>query len=149
MRPIPFAPEGKPVEDLIPEMRSRRSKMVIVVDEFGGTAGLATLEDLIEEIIGEIQDEHEVNEPKDFHELGDGRHRVWGGALIRDFNARFAASIPEEGADTVGGYVFGRLGRIARGGDEIEISGGTLRVTAMRGRRVEFLLFTPLPEETD
>jgi magnesium and cobalt transporter len=149
MRPIPFAPEGKPVEDLIPEMRARRSKMVIVLDEFGGTAGLATLEDLIEEIIGEIQDEHEDDEPEEFRDLGDGRFRVWGGALVRDFNSKFGAAIPEDAADTLGGYVFGRLGRIARGGDEIELPEGTLRVTGMRGRRVEFLRFTPRGEESD
>jgi putative hemolysin len=144
IRPVPFVPTSKPVEDLIPEMRSERSKMAIVVDEFGGTAGLVTLEDLLEEIIGEIQDEHEGDEPLTFHELGDGRVRVWGGAPLREVSRRLGFDDAEDGAngfDTVGGFVFGRLNRIPTVGDEVEVASGRLRVTRMRGRRVEYLLF--------
>jgi CBS domain containing-hemolysin-like protein len=146
MRAVPFAPASKPVEDLIPEMRQQRTKMAIVVDEFGGTAGLVTLEDLIEEIVGEIQDEHEGDEPMDFQELGRGRLRIWGGASLREACERLAfqpGDEEEERYETVGGLVFGRLNRIPVVGDEIEVESGKMRVTRMRGRRIEYLLFNP------
>jgi len=152
LRPVPFAPASKPVEDLIPEMRQQRTKMAIVIDEFGGTAGLVTLEDLIEEIVGEIQDEHEVDEPVDFQVLSGGRLRVWGGASLREATDRLALTIEEdEDFDTVGGLVFGRLNRIPAVGDEIDVGVGRLRVTRMRGRRIEYLLFQPAakPVPTD
>ncbi len=146
LRPVPFAPASKPVEDLIPEMRKQRTKMAIVVDEFGGTAGLVTLEDLIEEIIGEIQDEHEADEPQDFQELPGGRLRVWGGVPLREASARLGmkpSGEDDEGYDSLGGFVFGRLNRVPVIGDEIALEGGTLRVTRMRGRRVEYVVFSP------
>ena len=144
MRPLPFAPASKPVEDLIPEMRQQRTKMAIVLDEFGGTAGLVTLEDLIEEIVGEIQDEHEADEPVDFQPLAAGRLRIWGGASLREATERLDFTPGEdEDFDTVGGLVFGRLNRIPSVGDEIELDSGRLRVTRMRGRRIEYLLFLP------
>lgn len=143
LRPAVFAPEGKPVETLIAEMREQRIKMVIVVDEFGGTAGLATLEDLIEEIIGEIRDEHEAEEPPEFQEMEGGEILVRGDAPVRQLNALASLEIPEEEADTVGGFVFGQLGRVARTGDEVRVAGGTLTVLQVRGRRIEGLRFVP------
>ena len=152
IRSVPFAPISKPVEDLIPEMRARRIKMAIVVDEFGGTAGLVTLEDLIEEIIGEIQDEHEGDEPVAFQTMVGGQIRVWGGTSLRETSARldFAPTEEEEeeeeeGYDTVGGFVFGRLNRIPVVGDEVAVESGLFRVTQMTGRRVDYLLFLPGP----
>jgi putative hemolysin len=150
LRPVPFAPASKAVEDLIPEMRTQRMKMAIVVDEFGGTAGLVTLEDLIEEIIGEIQDEHEADEPVDFQRLHGGRLRVWGGTTLREAAEvlEFAPSEEEmERYDSLGGYVFGRLNRVPVLGDEVDVGSGTLRVTQMRGRRIEYMLFIPRDAE--
>jgi CBS domain containing-hemolysin-like protein len=149
-RPVPFAPASKAVEDLIPEMRQQRTKMAIVVDEFGGTAGLVTLEDLIEEIIGEIQDEHESDEPVDFQVLFGGRVRVWGGTALRAASERLdftPTGEEEEGYDTLAGFVFGRLNRIPVVGDQIEVASGSLRVTHMQGRRIEYLIFTPTGRE--
>ncbi len=143
IRPVSYAPAGKPVEQLILEMRGTRSKMVIVVDEFGGTAGIATLEDLIEEIVGEIQDEHEGDEPLAFQEVGKGVTRIWGGVSLREANERLEISLPEDQFDTIGGYVFGSLNRIPMVGDEVTIEGGMLRVVRMKGRRVEYLRFLP------
>jgi putative hemolysin len=145
LRPAQFAPATKPVEELIPDMRRRRARMVIVVDEFGGTAGLATLEDLIEEIIGEIQDEHEEDEPDDFHDVGGGVIRVWGGVSIGDTNERLDLELPEDDYDTIGGFVFGALNRLPVVGDEVPVGGGVLRVVRMKGRRIEYLRFTPSP----
>ena len=152
MRPAPFAPSSKRVEDLIPEMRDKRIKMAIVVDEFGGTAGLVTLEDLIEEIIGEIQDEHEGDEPVDFHKHSGGRVRVWGGVSLRDATSRLHLQLTEdeeEGFDTLGGFVFGRLNRIPVVGDQVDVGVGSLRVTGMQGRRIDYLLFVPKQAKSD
>jgi CBS domain containing-hemolysin-like protein len=131
-------------------MRAQRIKMAIVVDEFGGTAGLVTLEDLIEEIIGEIQDEHEEDEPVDFLEQTGGRVQVWGGVSLRDSAARLKLEPndeEEEGYDTLGGFVLGRLNRIPVVGDQVNVASGSLRVTRMTGRRVDYLLFVPGPAD--
>ena len=144
IRPLPFAPSTKRVEDLIPEMRSQLTKMAIVIDEFGGTAGIVTLEDLIEEIIGEIQDEHEGDEPQAFQLLTNGRVRIWGGTSLRDGSQRSEfepTEDEEEGYDTIGGFVLGRLNRIPIVGDEVPVETGRFRVTQMSGRRSEYLIF--------
>jgi magnesium and cobalt transporter len=146
MKPATFALESKPVEDLIPEMRDQRTKMAIVVDEFGGTAGLVTLEDLIEEIIGEIQDEHEDDEPQDFQDLPGGCIRIWGGTSLREASVRLrftASPDEEEGFESLGGLVFGRLNRIPEVGDQVETEAGSLRVVEMTGRRIDYLVFFP------
>jgi putative hemolysin len=143
MRPIQFAPATKPVDDLIREMRTDRVKMVIVLDEFGGTSGLVTLEDLLEEIVGEIQDEHEDDEPQDFQILDSGEVKVWGGVSLREVGERLDLDLPDDIYDTLGGLIFSRLNRIPRVGDVVEVVGGTFRVLKMRGRRTEFLLFSP------
>lgn len=140
-RPPFFAPASKAVDDLIPEMRRRRNKMAIVLDEFGGTAGLVTLEDLIEEIIGEIQDEHEADEPEDFYQLSEGLVRVWGGVPVRDASDRLGLRLPDDRHDTIGGWIFGVLGRVGEEGDVVEVEGGEFRITRMRGRRIEYLVF--------
>jgi len=143
LRPAQFAPATKAVEELIPEMRRTRTKMIIVVDEFGGTAGLATLEDLIEEIIGEIRDEHEEDEPDDFQDVGAGSLRIWGGVSLRDLNEKLELELPEDEYDTLGGFLSGALNRIATVGDEVPVdSGGRFRVVRMEGRRVQFVLYT-------
>jgi CBS domain containing-hemolysin-like protein len=149
MRPVQFLPTTKLVEDLIPEMRVQRAKMVIVIDEFGGTAGLVTLEDLIEEIVGEIQDEHEEDEPLNFEELDDGTVRIWGGVAVREVNDRLDLSVSEEPHDTLGGYVFGALNRIGRVGDVVELENARLRITQMRGRRVEYVVLVRDAPPTD
>ena len=122
MRPVPFAPASKPVVELIQEMRAKCNKMVIVVDEYGGTAGLVTLEDLIEEIVGEFRDEHETDEPTEFRELADGRLAIWGGTPLKDVEDRLGIEFGEE-FDTIGGYVFGALNRVGRVGDSVEAGG--------------------------
>lgn len=143
MRPARFVPATKPVEDLLSEMRSERIKMAIVLDEFGGTAGLVTLEDLIEEIVGEIHDEHE-EDPLPFEETPDGL-RIEGDVTVHEVNERCELRLPEDTHDTIGGYVFGMLGRVATVGDEIAVEGGIFRVSAVDGRRVRRVTFSPAP----
>jgi CBS domain containing-hemolysin-like protein len=137
-----FVPASKPVEDLIKEMRKERIKMAIVLDEFGGTAGLVALEDLIEEIIGEIQDEHE-QEPLPFESTASGEIRIAGTVPVWEVNERFGLSLPEDFYDTIGGFIFGQLGRIALEGDEIRTEGGVLRVVGMDGRRIDRVAYFP------
>lgn len=141
LRAVQYVPTSKPVEDLLPEMRDERLKMSVIVDEFGGTAGLVTLEDLLEEIVGEIQDEHEGDEPTDFYKLGDGQVRIWGGVPVREVNSELGLRLNPEIHDTLGGFVFGSLGQIGRVGDEVGIEGGRFRITRMKGRRIEYVVF--------
>jgi CBS domain containing-hemolysin-like protein len=142
LRKPTFVPESKGVEELIREMRLQRIKMAIVLDEYGGTAGLVTLEDLIEEIVGEIQDEHE-DEPLPFEEAVGGEFLISGGVPVTEVNERFGLSLSDDQYETIGGYVFGTLGRIAEVGDQIAIPEGALRVLEMDGRRIERLSFIP------
>ncbi len=143
IRPIPFAPEGKSVRELIADMQKQQLQMVIIVDEFGGTAGLVTLEDLIEEIVGEIRDEHEALEPEDFRKLEGEGVQVRGDVLVREVNDILGLGLPADEADTLGGFVFGRVGRVGQVGDEVEVEGGTLRVTRVEGLRIDQVLFIP------
>ncbi len=137
-----FSPAVKPVEDLIQEMRAKKTKMVVVLDEFGGTAGLVTWQDLIEEIVGEFHDEHEVDEPQDFRELADGRTIVRGGTPVRDLEERLGIALGEE-YGTVGGYVFGALDRVGRPGDSVAAGGGRFRIARVRRRRIEYVIYEP------
>jgi CBS domain containing-hemolysin-like protein len=142
LRQATFVPESKPVEDMIREMRQQRIKMAIVLDEYGGTAGLVTLEDLIEEIVGEIQDEHE-QEPLAFEDALEGAVRISGSVSIAEVNERFDLDLPEDLHETLGGFVFGTLGRVAVVGDEVPVTGGVLRVVTMDGRRIARVSFVP------
>jgi CBS domain containing-hemolysin-like protein len=144
MRAPLFVPATKPVEDLIRELRVAQINMVIVVDEFGGTAGIATMEDLIEEIVGEIRDEHETPaEP--FEEVRPGEYRLAGTLALREAGERLGITLPEETYDTVGGFVFGELGRLPMVGDEVTIDGGAFRVSAVQDRGVARVTFRAAP----
>jgi putative hemolysin len=137
MRPAVFAPESKAAEDLIAEMKEERLKMVVVVDEFGGTAGLLTLEDLLEEIVGEIRDEHEPEEPEGIQVLSDGSVAAHGMVLVREVNLKLDPPLPGRGSETVGGLVFGLLGRLPRVDDEVTAGDWAVAVTQVDGRRIE------------
>lgn len=145
MREPRFVPWSKPVEALIRELRQEQINMVIIVDEFGGTAGLATLEDLIEEIVGEIRDEHEIPAIL-FEPLRDGEIRIEGAMPLRDAEDRLGLRLPTETYDTVGGFVFGELGRVPLIGDTVVIPGGRFRVSEMDDLRVASVVFSA--EET-
>ncbi|MDH5804015.1 MAG: hemolysin family protein [Gemmatimonadota bacterium] len=142
MRPPRFVPASKSVEDLLGEMRSERIKMAVVLDEFGGTAGIVTLEDLIEEIVGEIHDEHE-SDPMPFEDVGENVTRIGGNVPVRDVNEKFNLKLPEDVADTIGGFVFGKIGRVASRGDRVPVEGGVFRVEKVEGRRVRLVVFQP------
>jgi putative hemolysin len=147
MRPAMFVPENKRVAELIREMRLMRMNLAIVIDEFGGTSGLVTLEDLIEEIVGEIHDEHEIVE-RPIQQV-EGVWLLSGLAPIWEVNEQLGLELDEESSDTIGGFVFGELGRLAEVGDVIDTEVGTFAVLAMSNRRIEKLSFRPRPPEEE
>jgi putative hemolysin len=119
MREPYFVPDTKPVDDLLAEFREHGVHFAIVVDEFGGTYGVVTMEDLLEEIVGEINDEYDVEEPTEFLETPEGDVLIDGAASISEVNERFEMALPEEDFDTIGGYIFGSLGRVPAVGDRV------------------------------
>src|SRR5690606_23827996 len=127
----------KDLEDLLREMQREGTHIVVVLDEYGGTAGVVTVEDVIEQIVGEIADEHEEL----FAEIReeDGRIIVSGRALVSDLNERFGLQLPQEEYTSAAGMLMGMLGRIAEEGDRIEFAGGSMEVLSMSGRRIEWL----------
>lgn len=139
MREAYFVPDTKPVDDILAEFQQQKVHLAIVLDEFGGTYGLVSMEDLLEEIVGEIDDEYDVSEPE-FAATPEGDVLIDGGAALSEVNERYRLALPEEDYDTIGGYVFGALGRVPVPGDAIEVVGeggpGSLVVEETEDRRV-------------
>ena len=145
-REILFVPESGTAEELQRQFQLKRMHMAVVVDEYGGTAGLVTLEDLLEEIVGEIQDEFDREQPK-IQKTAEGE--VLDGLLqVAEVNDKLGLGLEETDARTVGGYVTEELGRIARVGDRVNVNGRELRVVEMKGRRVAKVLVALGPVET-
>jgi CBS domain containing-hemolysin-like protein len=137
MRPVHFVPESKDLENLLREMQREGTHIVIVLDEYGGTAGVVTVEDVVEQVVGEIADEHEVQYAEIREE--EGKVIVSGRALVSDINERFGLKLPEDEYTTAAGLMMGLLGRVAEEGDRIEFEGGSLEVLSMSGRRIEWM----------
>jgi putative hemolysin len=138
LRPIEFTPEQKKVDELLNEMRTKKVHMMIVVDEYGGTAGLVTLEDLLEEIVGEIRDEYDTAEQEQLVLLNDHEARVDAGFPLEELNERLHLGIEESGDyDSVGGYVHAMLGKIAEQGDSFQSGRARWIVEKVKGRRIE------------
>ncbi|KRF24548.1 hemolysin family protein [Phycicoccus sp. Soil803] len=134
MRPMHYVPESKPVDDLLREMQRDQSHFAVVVDEYGGTAGLVTIEDIIEEIVGEIADEYDREAPG-VEDLGDGTFRVPATMDIDDLADLFGVDIEEEEVDTVGGLIGKAIGRVPIVGSRCEVGGLSLTAERMAGRR--------------
>src|SRR5919204_253773 len=135
MRKVPMMPETMRLDQALAEFRRQRVQLAVVLDEFGGTAGLVTLEDVLEELVGEVQDEFDREAPA-FKEEAPGTYLVDGLTSLDALRERLGLELPDEPYDTVGGLVFGRLGRLATVGDAVEIDGYRFQVTAIDGRRV-------------
>ena len=148
MSDIIRVPETVHLDQLLAELREANLQMAVVVDEYGGTAGVVTLEDVVEEIVGEVADEHDRITPG---VLQTASGRWYFPADLRPDEAQAqitALSVPEDGAyETIGGFVMARLGRIARVGDVVAVDGGSLAVERMDGRRVERVRFDPVPAD--
>jgi len=141
LRPAVFVPEAKRLNVLLREFRASRNHMAIVIDEYGGVAGLVTIEDVLEQIVGDIEDEYDFDEASDniLAEPG-GRFRVKALTQIADFNAAMGTSFPDEAADTVGGLVISQLGRLPKRGETLSIDGVRFQVLRADSRRVYTLL---------
>jgi putative hemolysin len=136
LRPAYFVPEAKRVDDLLAEMQARRVQMAIVVDEYGGTAGLVTIEDIVEEIVGEIRDEYDVAEELPYRQLKDGEFMFNGGIDLDDVNQIATANLPKDTSETLGGFIYSQLGRVPTPGDVIEAGSLRLIVEQVHGRRI-------------
>jgi CBS domain containing-hemolysin-like protein len=140
MRPIKAIPENKKVDELLREMQAEKVSVAIVVDEYGGTAGLVTMEDLLEEIVGEIMDEYDREEhdrPPDITPAGDREYIVDARMNIDDVNEQLGLHLPTEDFESIGGYTFGLFGRVPVPGEHVVIDGGvTLVVEKTAGRRL-------------
>ncbi|HEV2431223.1 MAG TPA: transporter associated domain-containing protein [Burkholderiales bacterium] len=141
LRPAVFVPEAKRLNVLLREFRASRNHMAIVIDEYGGVAGLVTIEDVLEQIVGDIEDEYDFDEASDniLPEPG-GRHRVKALTQIADFNAAFGTLLSDEAADTIGGYLIKHLGRLPKRGESVVIEGLRFQVLRADSRRVYTLL---------
>ena len=137
MRPVPYVPESKPADEVLREMQAQRVHLAIVVDEYGGTAGLITIEDIVEEIVGEIADEYDVSELPECEVLPDGGWRISSRMQLDDFVelAGLSTSEEQEGVDTVGGLLARRLGVVPIPGTSIEVEGYLLTAESAVGRR--------------
>jgi CBS domain containing-hemolysin-like protein len=144
MREARFLPETKPVAQLMREMQAEKFHMAMLVDEYGGIAGLVTLEDCIEELIGDIVDEYDV-ESAEVQQLGDGELLVDGGLDIDELNELLGVDVPTGDFDTIGGFVFGRLGHVATEGENVEYGGHTFTAEKVDGRRISLVRVTPIP----
>ncbi len=136
LRPAYFIPEAKKVDELLAEMQARRIHMAVVVDEYGGVAGLVTLEDIVEEIVGEIRDEYDLREEAFFQEVAPGEYICSGRMDLDDFNELMDADLPVDEADTLGGFIYSQIGRVPSGGESIEVDDLRLTVEQVSKRRI-------------
>lgn len=143
MRTPLIVPATMALDDLLTQMQVKRNQIAIVVDEYGGTAGMVTLEDVVERIVGDVQDEFE---PVDVETLPNGDVRISGLMSIDEVNARFGLGIDDPFYNTIGGYVFGQLGRRPEVGDKVDVEGRTITIAQLDGLRIDRLILSnPAP----
>jgi CBS domain containing-hemolysin-like protein len=135
VREARYVPEGKKIDDLLREFQRSKKHMAIVVDEYGGTAGIVTLEDILEEIVGEILDEYD-HEPPLVRQTGPNQYAVLGRVTIDDLNAALGSTIPSDEVDTLGGFLYNLVGRVPREGEEISYGGIRFKIARLEGQRI-------------
>jgi len=139
-----FVPESKRVNEMLTEFQQRRVHLAVVVDEYGGVSGIVTIEDLLEEIVGEIEDEFDREEPSIEH-LPSGEVVIDASLSVDEFNDEFKVSLEAKGFDTMGGFLLNKLGRIPLAGDMVEEAGLRMQIIATAGRRIKKVRITPKP----
>jgi magnesium and cobalt transporter len=142
LRPASFVPESKRLNVLLKEFRASRNHMAIVVDEYGGVSGLVTIEDVIEEIVGEIADEYDTEEDQTIRRDGDGQYIVLALTRVSEFNQYFGTRFSDEEYDTIGGLVMREFGRLPRRGESVTMDGLEFRVLRADRRRIDQLRVT-------
>ena len=136
LRPAYFVPEVKKADELLEEMQAQRIHMAIVVDEYGGMAGLVTLEDIVEEIIGEVQDEYDQGEELLYQQVAETEYLFHGRIDLDDFNEFMNSEFPGNEADTLGGYIYSQIGRVPKSGESIQTDDILLTIEQVTGRRI-------------
>jgi magnesium and cobalt transporter len=150
LRPAVFIPESKRLNVLLKEFRSNRNHIAIVVDEYGGVAGLVTIEDVLEQIVGDIEDEYDFDETEDnILRENEGVFRVKAGTEIEDFNQALGAHFSDEEFDTVGGLVVSRFGHLPKRGESVKFDGFLFSILRADSRRLHAVRVTRLPPEED
>jgi len=148
LRPATFVPESKGLNDLLREFRGNRNHLAIVIDEFGRVAGLITIEDVLEEIVGEIEDEFDVAEDDgDIFALADSTWRVSGDTPIERINESFGLQLPEDDFDTIGGLIAHTMGHVPKRGEQHQLHGLRFVVLHTKGGAVKWFKVMPLPAE--
>jgi magnesium and cobalt transporter len=148
LRPAVFVPESKNLNELLRDFRSNRNHLALVIDEFGNTAGLITIEDVLEEIVGEIEDEFdEIQGDQGIYTLADGSQRIAGDAEIGAVNAVLGVQLPDETFDTIGGLIAHEHGRVPRRGETVQVGGLAFTVMLTRGGAVRWFKVSPAPRE--
>jgi magnesium and cobalt transporter len=142
MRPPVFVPESKRLNVLLREMRRSRVHMAVVADEYGGIAGLVTIEDIIEQIVGDIDDEHDIDEDVNIRKDGDRQYIVRGQTPIEEFNEYFQTDLSDDEFDTVAGLVMKQLGRLPRRGETLQLADCELKVLRFDRRRIDVMRLT-------
>jgi CBS domain containing-hemolysin-like protein len=143
-----FVPGTREVEDVLADMKRLKTHLAVVLDEYGGTAGLVTMEDLLEEIVGEIYDEHD-RVKRVTRGTKDGAVRLDGALPVSEFNHRFDTALDDTDYTTLGGFLFGQLGRLPQVGDKVAVGPYQFEIAAMSGRRVDTVLMKNEPAEAD
>jgi CBS domain containing-hemolysin-like protein len=138
-------PEAKKVDELLTEMQAQRIHMAVVVDEYGGVAGLVTLEDIVEEILGEILDEYDQAEESPYEALPEGGYVFQGRIDLDDFNEIVAGDLPKDEADTLGGFIYSVLGRVPANGEQVQVDSLLLTVEQVSGRRIRKVRVQQIP----
>jgi CBS domain containing-hemolysin-like protein len=149
LRPAYFVPEAKKVDELLAELQAERVHMAIVVDEYGGVAGIVTLEDIVEEIVGEIRDEYDQAEEMLYQAINDNEYLFQGRIDLDDFNDIMGTSLPNSEADTLSGLIYSRIGRVPTNGDKFQIEGLQLTVEKVSGQRIRKVRAQKLSSESE
>jgi len=149
LRPAVFVPESKRLNVLLKEFRSSRNHMAIVVDEYGGVAGMVTIEDVLEQIVGEIEDEHDVEEEDTIRKHSEMHYTIKALTLVEDFNEYFGMALPDDEFDTIGGLVVHEIGHLPRRGERVVIGNLLFKVLRADSRRIHMLQLTLLPRPVE
>ena len=139
LRPAVFVPESKRLNVLLKEFRASRNHLAIVVDEYGGVAGMVTIEDVLEQIVGEIEDEHDIDEETFIRKYSDSNFTVKALTPIEDFNAYFGSEFSDEEFDTIGGFVTHKFGRLPRRGESIVLDNCSFQIVNAGNRRIHLM----------
>jgi CBS domain containing-hemolysin-like protein len=149
LRPAYYVPEAKKADELLTELQAKRIHMAIVVDEYGGVAGLVTLEDIVEEIVGEILDEYDQAEEMIYQAINDDEYLFQGRIDLDDFNDIMGTQLPNSEADTLSGLIYSRIGRVPAAGDNVQIEGLQLTVEQVSGQRIRKVRAQRLTSDSD